>query len=144
MSRSNFYAKANLAAVALMICWVLFSSQQALAKSVFVNPNGSDANNGSTSKPFKTLAKACDVAVARDVIILAPGVFQEQRACNLKSGVTLQGVLIRDAQRKPQMNGSTVVYNPSLSSKACGSDPGVNEALFDLKARRTSESPICI
>jgi hypothetical protein len=74
------------------------------AKTFFVDPvKGNDANAGTQSKPFKTLAKALSKAKQGDTIILGKGVYSstsngEKYTSNsqqvlVPSGVTIQGTL---------------------------------------------------
>ncbi|KKR81154.1 MAG: Secreted protein [Candidatus Daviesbacteria bacterium GW2011_GWA1_41_61] len=47
-------------------------------KSYYINPSGSDENNGlSADKPFKTIQKAVDLAQGGETIALAPGTYSQ-------------------------------------------------------------------
>lgn len=47
-------------------------------RQYYVIPSGSDSNNGLTlDKPFKTIQKAVELAVAGDTINLAPGIYKQ-------------------------------------------------------------------
>ncbi|UKJ07961.1 DUF1565 domain-containing protein [Solitalea lacus] len=48
------------------------------AKEYHVSVNGSDKNDGSLSKPFKTITAASNVAVPGDVITVHAGIYREQ------------------------------------------------------------------
>src|ERR1700741_1216959 len=48
------------------------------AKEYHVSVNGNDANDGSQSKPFKTISAAANVAMPGDVITVHAGVYREQ------------------------------------------------------------------
>jgi parallel beta-helix repeat protein len=41
------------------------------------DPNSADANPGSSTAPFKTIAKACRVVAPDDVVHIAPGIYRE-------------------------------------------------------------------
>ena len=47
-------------------------------KEYHVSVNGNDANDGSISKPFKTISAAANVAMPGDVITVHAGVYREQ------------------------------------------------------------------
>jgi hypothetical protein len=61
---------------AALIAPLATRSMRAAATSYYVNPAGNDSNDGlSTSKPFKTIQKAVDLAQPGEEINLSPGVY---------------------------------------------------------------------
>lgn len=48
------------------------------AREIHVSIKGSDSNDGTASKPYKTISQAAQVAVAGDVITVHAGVYREQ------------------------------------------------------------------
>lgn len=48
-------------------------------QTYYVSPNGSDENSGTAQKPFKSLAMAAQTAEAGSTVILADGVYRENR-----------------------------------------------------------------
>lgn len=54
------------------------NSATPIGKQYYVNPSGSDSNNGlSSDKPFKTIQKAVGLAEAGNTINLAPGIYKQ-------------------------------------------------------------------
>ncbi|MHC4694882.1 MAG: right-handed parallel beta-helix repeat-containing protein, partial [Planctomycetota bacterium] len=56
---------------------VVAAVTSARAETYYVATNGSDENPGSEAKPFRTIAKAADVARAGDMILLRGGIYSE-------------------------------------------------------------------
>ena len=48
------------------------------AREIHVSVNGSDTNDGTASKPYKTISQAAKVAMPGDVITVHAGVYREQ------------------------------------------------------------------
>jgi hypothetical protein len=58
----------------------------------YISPRGSDANSGSSSAPWKTLAYACSKATATgDIIHVNAGTYLETIQCVLAVGVSIEG-----------------------------------------------------
>lgn len=55
-----------------------FAQSYSATKEYHVSVNGNDANDGSVSKPFKTITTAANVAMPGDVITVHAGVYREQ------------------------------------------------------------------
>jgi hypothetical protein len=51
-------------------------SQAAFAKNIYVSTTGSDANSGTSTAPVKTITRADALAVAGDVVHVAPGIYK--------------------------------------------------------------------
>lgn len=60
----------------LLIC--LVSTVSFAQKTVYVDTDGSDSNNGSITSPYKTFAKAVSVMTAGDTCIIREGVYEQQ------------------------------------------------------------------
>jgi uncharacterized repeat protein (TIGR02059 family) len=74
-----------------IIVFVLFFSV-VNATSYFIDPSGSDANNGSAGSPWKTLAYACSrVNTPGDIIHVNAGTFTETVQSLLAVGVSIEG-----------------------------------------------------
>lgn len=56
---------------------ILFSVSFINAQSIYVSKSGNDANTGTASKPFKTIAKASSVAKPGSVIVISEGTYEE-------------------------------------------------------------------
>jgi hypothetical protein len=55
-------------------------------RNIFVAPNGSDNNNGLTSdKPLASLAKAANLCLSGDTVLLAEGVYTDQKTAYFQS-----------------------------------------------------------
>jgi hypothetical protein len=86
------------------------------ARTFFVDPvNGSDANQGTQTKPFKTLTKALTKARAGDTVTLAKGSYSKQGSGDtfpvlVPAGVTIVGTL--------QSNGGKGTFLSASSSAA--------------------------
>ena len=58
----------------------------------YLDPSGSDSNNGSSSSPWKTLAYACSKAnVSGDIIHINAGTYIETAECSVAVGVSIVG-----------------------------------------------------
>jgi uncharacterized repeat protein (TIGR02059 family) len=58
----------------------------------YIDPAGSDANNGSSGSPWKTLAYACSkVKTAGDIIHVNSGTYTERSQSSLAVGVSIEG-----------------------------------------------------
>ena len=70
----------------------IYSSLQSSGTIYYISTSGNDANNGSSSSPWKTLLKATStVSNAGDVIHVNAGTYNETQKCNLKVGVSIEG-----------------------------------------------------
>ena len=73
-------------AVLLIILFLL----QALPKTYYVAPHGSDINTGTEDQPFSTIMHALSVTEPGDTIIVEKGVYPEDIFITV-SGITLEG-----------------------------------------------------
>ncbi len=82
------------------------------ANALFVSPSGSDANPGSQSAPFATIAKALSVARSGGTIVLRSGTYRE--SLQMKRAATLQAY----PHEQPWIVGSDIVtgFAPSGST----------------------------
>lgn len=112
------------------------AGQPALAKTFFVTTDGNDSNQGTSSAPLKTFAKACALAKQGDNIQLGAGMFYESENCDLKNGVSVDGILERNAEGKPIKSSSTVLINRSLTHRKCAFPNAQNEILLNLTNKR--------
>jgi hypothetical protein len=102
-------------------------------KKIFVNPvAGSDANSGSLTTPFKTLAKALAVSIAGDTVKLAAGTYSkatngEKFSTSTQRVVVPSGVRIEGTLNSSGANAAMLVG--SLGSPgSTGSEIGLNLA----------------
>jgi hypothetical protein len=83
------------------------------ARTFFVDPaNGSDANNGSQTKPFKTLTKALTKARAGDTVKLAKGSYTKNVNGDIfpvlvPAGVTIVGTLASNGAKQSFLSASS-------------------------------------
>jgi uncharacterized repeat protein (TIGR02059 family) len=71
---------------------LFFVSTAVGATTYYIDPSGSDSNNGSSSSPWKTLAYACSkVTITGDIIHINAGTYQETQRSSLAVGVSLEG-----------------------------------------------------
>ncbi len=65
----------------MRLCWLLLGvlcwSGPLSAAAYYVSPAGDDASTGTEAAPFRTLAKACEVAAPGDTVHLAAGTYRE-------------------------------------------------------------------
>ena len=61
-----------------VLCVLVLATPVVLAKEYHVSVNGCDHNNGSTSKPFKTISAAATAAQPGDVITVHAGTYRER------------------------------------------------------------------
>jgi hypothetical protein len=67
----------------------LFSS----ATTYYIDPAGSNSNNGTVESPWKTLSHACSQATkSGDIIHVNAGIYLESDRCDLATGVSIEGV----------------------------------------------------
>ena len=57
--------------------FILPAASKRSAKEFFVSPQGDDNGSGSRKKPYRTISRAMDKAVAGDTVTLLPGVYKE-------------------------------------------------------------------
>ena len=73
----------------------LTRSSHAAARTFYVGPNGSDANDGSADAPFKSIQKAIDLAQPGDIVSLASGIYMQdvlsRRAGTVTAPITISG-----------------------------------------------------
>jgi len=120
-------------------------------KKFFVNPvTGSDASSGSSTAPFKTLAKALAVAISGDTVKLAAGKYSKatngekfsnatQRVAPIRSGVRIEGTLNSSGLNATTLEGALGSSGPGteIALDFMGSAVVTNVSLsqFDLGAR---------
>jgi uncharacterized repeat protein (TIGR02059 family) len=76
-----------------LIIIFLFLSSVVGATTYYIDPSGSDSNNGSSSSPWKTLAYACSKATSSgDIIHVNAGTYTETAQSSLAVGVSIEGV----------------------------------------------------
>jgi hypothetical protein len=69
----------NLLIFIFALAIFFFSSSIALAATYYINVvNGNDNNSGTSSQPWKTIAKGANNAIAGDTVIVCPGVYSER------------------------------------------------------------------
>jgi hypothetical protein len=93
-----------------LIAVMIFITAQAFAKEYHVSKKGSDANEGSRSKPFKTISAAVQVAYAGDTITVHAGIYREW-VKPLRGGESeLKRIVYRAAPgEKAEIKGSEVI-----------------------------------
>src|SRR5215207_336765 len=93
-----------------------------LPKKIFVNPvAGGDANSGSSTKPFKTLAKALSISISGDTVKLGPGNYSKSangekfsnsaQKVMVPSGVRIEGTLSSTVCNLSAITGELGVLN---------------------------------
>lgn len=107
--------------VALVLLFISISPHQALAASThYVATDGTNANPGSETQPWRTIQKAADMAQAGDTIIVKPGTYSEDSVIPASSGTS--GALItfksQDSSNPAVLDGNgTLTYGFKLVSR---------------------------
>ncbi|MBP3953677.1 DUF1565 domain-containing protein [Bacillus suaedae] len=66
------------AAVAILIVYAFNTTESTHDKAIYVATNGSDKNDGTQSKPFRTLKKAASEARAGTIVYIKEGIYTER------------------------------------------------------------------
>ena len=75
-----------------LIVLLLALSTTVGATTYYINPSGSDSNDGTSSSPWKTLSYACSKATSSgDIIHVTAGTYAITSACQLALGVSIEG-----------------------------------------------------
>ncbi|WP_051691692.1 right-handed parallel beta-helix repeat-containing protein [Pedobacter borealis] len=98
------FKKINLLVLLVLTTFV------AMAKEYHVAVNGSDTNEGSLAKPFKTISAAANVAMPGDVITVHAGVYREQVTPPLGGNSEQQRIVYQAAKgEKVEIKGSEII-----------------------------------
>lgn len=81
------------AVVPLVFVW-LMGSNSASATTYYVSTTGNDANPGSQTSPWRTIAKAANAMIAGDTVIVNPGTYSEKVA-TVRSGTSTNRITFR-------------------------------------------------
>lgn len=93
----------------------------------YISPTGNNANAGTLAAPWKTLAYACANTVSGDVIHVLAGTYNETTACNLKVGVSIDGVGVTSNIVSTYTGGAAI----SLTSGTDGTNG--NQSISNIK-----------
>lgn len=74
---SSYYSRYSATILCVLLLF-LSSSQNVFAKNFYVSTNGDDKNIGILTNPFRTLAKAAEMARAGDSVFIREGVYKER------------------------------------------------------------------
>ena len=87
-----------------------FAQGGSVSKEFHVSANGSDANEGSRIKPFKTISAAARVAMPGDMITVHSGVYREQITPPRGGNSDLERIVYRAAPgEKVEIKGSEII-----------------------------------
>jgi len=92
--------------------------QRAL-EGFFVSPNGSDTNDGSLTKPWRTIGKAASLVTAGDVVYIKEGVYKEFVK------IRASGTELEPIKFLPYPGDHPVIHG-------INKDPGGNVALLEI------------
>lgn len=73
---------------------------------------GNNDNNGSETKPFKTIQHAANLAKAGDNIFVQPGIYRE-RVAPMKSGSYNKPIIFRSVEKHKAIIRGSIVWKPS-------------------------------
>lgn len=101
----------------------------------YVDPSGSDSNNGSSGSPWKTLAYACSkVKTAGDVIHVNAGTYNETAQSLLATGVSIEGEGVSSNIVSTVSKASTFTILLSSSSEATNGNQHISGIKMDGKS----------
>lgn len=101
------------------------------ANTYFVSPKGSDTNQGTSTRPFKTINKASLVAMPGDTILVRQGIYRERVAPVRGGNVGAPIVYMAEPNKAVIIRGSEL-WSPNWQSKGEGIYAAVPEdKLFD-------------
>lgn len=97
-----------------MVLALTISTGSATAASLYVATNGSDSNNGTLSRPFKSISRAASVARPGDVVHVRAGTYSGKVVIT-KSGTRTAPIVFRPYQsEKPVVDGKGMPSGTSL------------------------------
>lgn len=95
----------------LVLCFVMvscftgvYAAQSAAPTDYYVSTTGSDSNDGSHGKPFLTIQKAADVAMAGSTVHVAPGTYADPVICNNSGTASARIRFVSDEKWKAVMH----------------------------------------
>ena len=91
------------------------------ARTYRVSPTGSDAGDGSAAAPFRTIARAAQVAAAGDVVTIAAGSYSE--SVQVRNAGTAERPIIFQAEQR----GSVVLTGGAHNFQPAGWSSGLQE-----------------
>ncbi len=98
----------------------------------YIDPAGSDGNNGSSGSPWKTLAFACSkVKTAGDVIHVNPGTYYESAQSALTAGVSIEGEGIASNIVSSVSKSNTFTILLSSSTEAANGNQHISNIKMD-------------
>lgn len=123
-----FISGFSFPAVSLFTLILAFAGVRvARAATYYVATSGADTNAGTEGKPFRTIQKAADIAVAGDRVIVRAGVYNE--SVNVKNSGERGKQIIFEGQRGPEGAWKTII-DPSRPVKKWIPAPEVGRGVF--------------
>jgi len=81
-----------------------------LGKSYVISPTGSDTNDGSSAKPWKTFAKAWTVLGPSDRLLVADGTYTNASPPKSKAGAANQSIIIQAVNPGAAILGGGIIF----------------------------------
>lgn len=110
---------------------LLFFGLSVSGATYYVDPSGSDSNNGSSGSPWKTLAYACSkVKTSGDIIHLNSGTFIETAQSLLAIGVSIEGEGVSSVIQS-RVGGTSFTILLSSSAEATNGNQHISNLKMD-------------
>lgn len=102
----------------ILLSFFVFAPTAASAATYYVGPAGNNANPGTLSQPWRTIAKAAATLVAGDTAILLNGTYTESEIRFHTNGTTSNPITIRAQNKWLAILSSTSSCQPAISVTA--------------------------
>lgn len=125
---------------------IIASSQSSAAgNTYYIATNGSDSAAGTSTAPWRTLAKACStVTTSGDTIHIkantAGGTYTESQQCNLAPGVNIEGEGKTNTIVKTSITGAWSVYMQLESNPGTNGNQSISNFTLDGQANTTGNA----
>lgn len=113
-SRNMFFT--NTIFIFLMLLLVISKGH---ANTYFVSPKGSDTNQGTSTRPFKTINKASLVAMPGDTILVRQGIYRE-RVAPVRGGKVGAPIVYMAEPNKAVIIRGSELWSPNWQAKGEG------------------------
>ncbi|PKQ44634.1 right-handed parallel beta-helix repeat-containing protein [Confluentibacter flavum] len=98
---------------------LLLVMYKVLANTYFVSPKGSDTNQGTSTRPFKTINKASQVAMPGDTILVRQGIYRE-RVVPVRGGRAGAPIVYMAEPSKAVIIRGSELWSPNWRAKGEG------------------------
>lgn len=110
---------------------LFFISTSIGATTYYVDPSGSDSNNGSGTSPWKTIAYACSKTVSGDVIHINAGTYSITSKIVLPVGISIEGDGVTSIITSTTLTAEWTPLIDMESSPASNGNQEIRNLMFD-------------